>query len=142
MFQICSNFQTSKRRYFVLRTLSTLGKPRLEYYENEKKFRSNGPPKRTIYLSSCFNIARKDDTKHKFVFALYTREDVFGLICESQEELDSWLNALLNEQKNSEIFSENGEFIFYFSGSLCLYLYLTILIYFFEFVQSGLWNVY
>ncbi|XP_031565638.1 uncharacterized protein LOC116300822 [Actinia tenebrosa] len=99
--------KTLKRRYFVLRTSSKYGKTRLEYYESEKKFRSNAPPKRTIHLTSCFNIARKDDTKHKFVFALYTREDAFGLICETEEDLDCWLNALLTEKKNSESVTEN-----------------------------------
>jgi insulin receptor substrate 1 len=102
-------FQTLKRRYFVLRSSSSCGKSRLEYYESEKKFRSKAPPKRLIHLASCFNIAQKDDTRHKFVFALYTREDVFGLICESHEELKSWLDALLKEQRTNENVSGNGE---------------------------------
>ncbi|XP_032217896.2 insulin receptor substrate 1-B isoform X2 [Nematostella vectensis] len=91
-----------KKRYFVLRPISPTGKARLEYYENDKKFRAHSPPKRVIELSSCFSIAQKDDTKHKFVFVLYTREDVFGLIAESHHELTQWMDALLDEKEKNE----------------------------------------
>lgn len=75
------------------------------------------------------------------MFALYTREDAFGLICETQDDLDSWLEALLNEQRNSENFSENGEFNFsIFKKSVFAFANFNVL--FSEFVRSGLWDVY
>lgn len=101
-------FQTQKRRYFIL--WSTLnGTARLEYFENEKRFRLQSSPKRTINLASCFNIGRKDDLKNNFVFALYTRDDVFGLIAESEEEMSSWLKCLWEERNKSENRSDYGE---------------------------------
>lgn len=91
-----------------MRTISLSGRPRLEYYENEKKFRNGGVAKRSIQLASCLNIAKKDDAKHSHVFALYTREDVFGLVAEDEEELLSWLEAIQDEQSKSEQLPNNG----------------------------------
>lgn len=104
--------QTLKKRFFVLRSSPRKGKSRLEYYESEKKFRSKGPPKRVIYLASCLNIAKKEDSKHKSAFALYTREDVFGLIAESEDELNSWLKSLNIEKKKDEILNATGKLSF------------------------------
>lgn len=97
--------KTLKKRFFVLRSSPRKGKSRLEYFESEKKFRSKGPPKRVIYLASCLNIAKKEDSKHKLVFALYTREDVFGLIAESEDELNAWMKILNIEKRKDEIFN-------------------------------------
>lgn len=103
--------QTQRKRYFVLRTISLCGKPRLEYYESEKKFRSKSSPKRSIELASCLNIARKENAKHEFVFALYTREDAFGLVAETEEQLSSWLQAIQDEQTKSQQLLNNGKFL-------------------------------
>ena len=102
-------FQTQKRRYFILRSPLN-GTARLEYFESEKRFRQlQSSPKRTISLASCFNIGRKEDWKNKFVFALYTRDDVFGLIADSDEEMNAWLKCLWEERNKSEIRSDYGE---------------------------------
>ena len=65
-----------------------------------------------IYLASCLNIAKKEDSKHKSAFALYTREDVFGLIAESEDELNSWLKSLNIEKKKDEILNATGKLSF------------------------------
>ena len=57
----------------------------------KRSFAAEGQRGRTILLANCFNIAKKEDVKYKNVFALYTSEDVFGLIADSEEELTSWL---------------------------------------------------
>lgn len=102
--------QTQKKRYFVLRSSPRKGKSRLEYYESEKKFRLKGSPKRVIYLADCWNIAKKQDSKHKSVFVLYTREDAFGLIADSEDKLNAWLQSLKIEQKKDEILNATGRF--------------------------------
>ena len=62
-----------------------------------------------IYLASCLNIAKKEDSKHKLVFALYTREDVFGLIAESEDELNAWMKVMNIEKRKDEIFNASGK---------------------------------
>ncbi|XP_063793359.1 insulin receptor substrate 4 [Pseudophryne corroboree] len=98
------------KRYFVLRAHSHLGPARLEYYDNEKKFRSGQrpgggagcPPKRVIFLSQCFTVSRRADAKHKHLLALYTKDEYFAMAAESEPEQDSWYHALsqlINENK-------------------------------------------
>jgi insulin receptor substrate 1 len=53
---------------------------------------------RAISLKTCFNINQRQDTKHKHVIALYTKDDCFGLVLGSEEELKDWLKALLSLQ--------------------------------------------
>lgn len=68
---------------------------RLEYYDTEKKFRTRtSKPKRCIELKTCFNINRRQDTKHKFVLALYTKEDCFGIVFDTESLLNTWLKQL------------------------------------------------
>ncbi|KAA0717251.1 Insulin receptor substrate 1 [Triplophysa tibetana] len=66
------------RRFFVLRAASEQGPARLEYYENEKKFRSKSPvPKKAVNLDSCFNINKRADSKNKYMIVLYTRGELY-----------------------------------------------------------------
>ncbi|KAF3840712.1 hypothetical protein F7725_006574 [Dissostichus mawsoni] len=67
------------RRFFVLRAASEHGPARLEYYENEKKFRSKSPvPKKVLNLDTCFNINKRADSKNKHMIVLYTRSESFS----------------------------------------------------------------
>ncbi|XP_061074044.1 insulin receptor substrate 1-A isoform X2 [Conger conger] len=85
------------RRFFVLRTASVSGPSRLEYYENEKKWRhKSGAPKRSIPLESCFNINKRADSKNKYLVALYTKEEYFAIAADSEQEQDLWYQALLD----------------------------------------------
>uniref|UniRef100_F7B223 Insulin receptor substrate 1 n=1 Tax=Monodelphis domestica TaxID=13616 RepID=F7B223_MONDO len=85
------------KRFFVLRAASEAGGPaRLEYYENEKKWRhKSGAPKRSIPLESCFNINKRADSKNKHLVALYTRDEHFAIAADSESEQESWYQALL-----------------------------------------------
>ncbi|XP_071482720.1 uncharacterized protein [Diadema antillarum] len=91
--------KTMRKKFFVLRSESGSGPARLEYYDNEKKFRLGGEAKRTVLLSSCFNINKKSDAKHKHAIALYTKDDCFSLVAEDEESQLEWLRALLEQQR-------------------------------------------
>uniref|UniRef100_A0A803VG43 Insulin receptor substrate 1 n=1 Tax=Ficedula albicollis TaxID=59894 RepID=A0A803VG43_FICAL len=84
------------KRFFVLRAASESGPARLEYYENEKKWRhKSGAPKRSIPLESCFNINKRADSKNKHLVALYTKDEHFAIAADSEPEQESWYQALL-----------------------------------------------
>lgn len=87
--------KTQKKKFFVLRGEAPGYPACLEYYDSKKKFENRQPPKRSILLDSCFNINKRVDTKHKHVIALYTKDECFCLILESEKELDEWLKAML-----------------------------------------------
>ncbi|KAK5641019.1 hypothetical protein RI129_009566 [Pyrocoelia pectoralis] len=94
--------KTFKKKYFVLRAEGPESSARLDYYDSEKKFNNGQPPKRSIPLKTCFNINKRVDTKHKHVIALYTKDDCFCLVLESEDELEAWLKALLSLQHGEE----------------------------------------
>ena len=54
---------SSKTCRFVLFGPTTTEPARLEYWDNERKWRAKTPPKRSIVLQKCFNINRKLDTR-------------------------------------------------------------------------------
>ncbi|KAM9327248.1 insulin receptor substrate 2-A-like [Gastrophryne carolinensis] len=101
------------KRYFVLRAPSHLGPARLEYYDTEKKYRQQRPggaggaacpPKRVIFLSQCFTVSRRADAKNKHLLALYTKDEYFAMVAESEQEQDAWyqaLSQLINDNKKS-----------------------------------------
>ncbi|GFR19419.1 insulin receptor substrate 1 [Trichonephila clavata] len=72
-----------KRRFFVLHMESNYGVARLEYYSSEKKWKFGCEPRRTIELKSCLNI-------------------------ESPEELELWLNDLIEVQRTYMEVDENA----------------------------------
>ncbi|XP_055941228.1 insulin receptor substrate 1-like isoform X2 [Argiope bruennichi] len=95
---ILRKLKTMKKKYFVLRTESESGPARLEYYDNEKKFKAGSTAKRSIPIKTCFNINRKVDAKHKYAIALYTKDDCFSVVTENEQSQEDWLNALLELQ--------------------------------------------
>ncbi|XP_019883278.1 insulin receptor substrate 1 isoform X4 [Camponotus floridanus] len=90
--------KTMKKKYFVLRGEAPGYLACLEYYDTKKKFDNRQSPKRSILLHSCFNINKRGDTKHKHVIALYTKDECFCLILDTEKELDEWLEAMLRLQ--------------------------------------------
>ncbi|XP_053565997.1 insulin receptor substrate 1 [Bombina bombina] len=85
------------KRFFVLRVASESGLARLEYYENEKKWRhKSGAPKRSIPLESCFNINKRADSKNKHLVALYTKDECFAIAAECEQEQEGWYQALVD----------------------------------------------
>ncbi|CAL1297195.1 unnamed protein product [Larinioides sclopetarius] len=95
---ILRKLKTMKKKYFVLRTESESGPARLEYYDNEKKFKAGSAAKRSIPIKTCFNINRKVDAKHKYAIALYTKDDCFSVVAENEQLQEDWLNAMLELQ--------------------------------------------
>lgn len=89
------------RRFFVLRAASERGPARLEYYENEKKFRSKSPvPKKVLNLETCFNINKRADSKNKHMIVLYTRSESFAIAADCEEVQNEWYQAMLDLQCN------------------------------------------
>lgn len=89
------------RRFFVLRRNHPVEKSHisLSYYDSEKKFRANPDsssqaPRRTILLKHVWNVHHKFDAKHRFVMAIYTREEMFATICDDEESLNSWIKTI------------------------------------------------
>uniref|UniRef100_A0A4W5RUL8 Si:ch211-284e13.4 n=1 Tax=Hucho hucho TaxID=62062 RepID=A0A4W5RUL8_9TELE len=101
------------RRFFVLREASEEGPARLEYYENEKKFRSKSPiPKKALNLETCFNINKRADSKNKHMIVLYTRGESFAIAADSEDVQNEWYQAMLDLQwkcKNPEDCGSGGE---------------------------------
>ncbi|GFT14715.1 insulin receptor substrate 1 [Trichonephila clavipes] len=97
-----------KRRFFVLHMESNYGVARLEYYSSEKKWKFGCEPRRTIELKSCLNIGRKLHSKHKNAIAIYTQDDCFSIVTDSPEELELWLNDLIEVQRTYMEVDENA----------------------------------
>ncbi|XP_015219841.1 insulin receptor substrate 2 [Lepisosteus oculatus] len=90
------------KRFFVLKEQSDGFPARLEYYENEKKWKNKSAAKRVIPLDSCLNINKRADAKHKHLIALYTKDEYFAVAAENEQEQESWyivLTELMNEGK-------------------------------------------
>lgn len=128
-----------KQKYFVIfdDAPDKPGTARLEYFDNEKKFRSamaksvdNGitNPKRSIILCTCFNINRRIDIpKYKNVIGLYRKDDTFSIIMKDEKEMNEWLKQLLILQRGKELldgdqprptFGESSDKVHYASLSL------------------------
>ncbi|CAH1119453.1 unnamed protein product [Phaedon cochleariae] len=102
LLKILKKLKTSRKKWFVLRAETAESSARLEYYDSEKKFHNGQAAKRSIQLKTCFNINKRHDTKHKHVIALYTKDDCFCVVLDSEEELESWLKTLLSLQHGEE----------------------------------------
>ena len=105
-----------KNKFFVLYKETNNTAARLEYYDTEKKFIQNSEPKRVIFLKSCFNINRRFDTKHKFVLALSSRDGGFGIVLNTEDDLQKWLRNLLSIQREyvnetDQAYTSYGKFI-------------------------------
>lgn len=112
------------KRFFVLRAASHLGMSRLEYYDNEKKFRSSqrsaaaasgaaaapSSPKRVIYLYQCFTVNKRADSKNKHLIALYTKDEYFAIVAENEQEQEDWyvaVSELMSEGKKGHLDSDD-----------------------------------
>ncbi|XP_029470908.1 insulin receptor substrate 1 isoform X2 [Rhinatrema bivittatum] len=98
------------KRFFVLRTNSESGPARIEYYENEKKWRhKSGAPKRSIPLENCFNINKRADSKNKHLVALYTKDEYFAIAADSEQEQESWYQSLVDLHNRGKSHDAHGE---------------------------------
>ncbi|XP_062909800.1 insulin receptor substrate 2-like isoform X3 [Mobula hypostoma] len=82
------------KRFFVLREQSGSFPARLEYYENDKKWRNKSSAKRVISLDCCLSINKRADAKYKYLIALYTKEEYLAVAADNEQEQHSWFSAL------------------------------------------------
>lgn len=92
-------YKNGKRKFFVLRDEDQDSSPRLEYYDSEKKFNTGQMPKRSIALKTCFDITKRVDPKCRNVIALYTKDDCFCFIVDSDELFTAWMKKLIALQR-------------------------------------------
>lgn len=89
--------KSMRRRFFVLRGPGPRGPARLEYYDNEKKFRlgdGSGGPRGTIVLEEAFGVNKRADAKRRNLLVLYTRDGGLSVAADGEEEQDAWYRAI------------------------------------------------
>ncbi|XP_040271261.1 insulin receptor substrate 1-like [Bufo bufo] len=104
--------KSMRRRFFVLRGPGSRGAARLEYYENEKKFRlgdGSGGPRGTIVLEEAFGVNKRADAKRRHLLVLYTRDGGLCVSTEGEEEQDAWYQAIQELQAQARSFSSSSE---------------------------------
>ncbi|KAI1899884.1 hypothetical protein AGOR_G00066360 [Albula goreensis] len=77
---------------------------RLEYYENEKKWKNKSAAKRVIPLDSCLNINKRADAKHKHLIALYTKDEYFAVAADNEQEQENWYGVLADLMNEGKVF--------------------------------------
>ncbi|KAK2905965.1 insulin receptor substrate 2 [Channa argus] len=92
------------KRFFVLKEPSEGFPARLEYYESEKKWKNKSAAKRVIPLDSCLNINKRADAKHKYLIALYTKDEYFAVAAENEQEQESWYRALMDLMAEGKVY--------------------------------------
>ncbi|CAJ1079533.1 insulin receptor substrate 2 [Xyrichtys novacula] len=92
------------KRFFVLKEASEGFPARLEYYESEKKWKNKSAAKRVIPLDCCLNINKRADAKHKYLIALYTKDEYFAVAAENEQEQESWYRVLTDLMAEGKVY--------------------------------------
>ncbi|KAB5523401.1 hypothetical protein PHYPO_G00152160 [Pangasianodon hypophthalmus] len=92
------------RRFFVLKEQSDCLPARLEYYESEKKWKNKSAAKRVISLDSCLSINKRADAKHRYLIALYTKDEYFAVAAENENEQESWYRDLTDLMSEGKVY--------------------------------------
>ncbi|XP_074550725.1 insulin receptor substrate 2 [Halichoeres trimaculatus] len=92
------------KRFFVLKEQSEGFPARLEYYESEKKWKNKSAAKRVIPLDCCLNINKRADAKHKYLIALYTKDEYFAVAAENEQEQESWYRVLTDLMGEGKVY--------------------------------------
>ncbi|XP_075703475.1 insulin receptor substrate 1-like [Rhinoderma darwinii] len=104
--------KSMRRRFFVLRSPGSRGPARLEYYENEKKFRladGSGGPRGTVVLEEAFGVNKRTDAKRRNLLVLYTRDGGLCVSAEVEEEQEAWYRAIQELQAQARALSTPSE---------------------------------
>ncbi|XP_063786775.1 insulin receptor substrate 1-like [Pseudophryne corroboree] len=104
--------KSMRRRYFVLRSTGPRGPARLEYYENEKKFRlaeGSGGPRGAVVLEEAFGVNKRTDAKKRHLLVLYTRDGGLCVSAEGEEEQEAWFHAILELQSQVRSLSSSTD---------------------------------
>ncbi len=92
------------KRFFVLKEPSEGFPARLEYYESEKKWKNKSAAKRVVPLDCCLNINKRADAKHKYLIALYTKDEYFAVAAENEQEQESWYRVLTDLMAEGKVY--------------------------------------
>ncbi|CAN9497644.1 unnamed protein product [Ophioblennius macclurei] len=92
------------KRFFVLKEPSDGSPARLEYYESEKKWKNKSAAKRVIPLDCCLNINKRADAKHKYLIALYTKDEYFAVAADNEQEQESWYRLLTDLMAEGKVY--------------------------------------
>lgn len=92
------------KRFFVLKEPTEGFPARLEYYESEKKWKNKSAAKRVIPLDCCLNINKRADAKHKYLIALYTKDEYFAVAAENEHEQESWYRVLTDLMAEGKVY--------------------------------------
>lgn len=92
------------RRFFVLKEQSDCLPARLEYYESEKKWRNKSSARRVVSLDSCLSINKRADAKHRYLIALYTKDEYFAVAADNESEQESWYRDLTNLMNEGKVY--------------------------------------
>ncbi|XP_071372273.1 insulin receptor substrate 2 [Centroberyx affinis] len=92
------------KRFFVLKEPSEGFPARLEYYESEKKWKNKSAAKRVIPLDCCLNINKRADAKHKYLIALYTKDEYFAVAAENEQEQENWYRVLTDLMAEGKVY--------------------------------------
>ncbi|XP_073479199.1 insulin receptor substrate 1-like [Aquarana catesbeiana] len=105
--------KSMRKRYFVLRGPGPRGPARLEYYENEKKFRLadgfSGGPRGTVNLEEAFGVNKRADAKRRHLLVLYTRDGGLCVSADGEEEQEAWYQAILELQAQARSLSTSAD---------------------------------
>lgn len=104
--------KSMRKRFFVLRCPGTRGPARLEYYENEKKFRvaeGSGGPRGALNLEEAFGVNKRSDAKKRHLLVIYTRDGGLGVSADGEEEQDEWYQAILEVQAQARALSSSPD---------------------------------
>ncbi|XP_073416674.1 insulin receptor substrate 1-like isoform X2 [Dendrobates tinctorius] len=104
--------KSMRRRFFVLRGPGSRGPARMEYYENEKKFRlgdGSGGPRGTIVLEEAFGVNKRADAKRRHLLVLYTRDGGLSVSADGEEEQNAWYQAIQELQAQARALSTPSE---------------------------------
>lgn len=96
------------KRFFVLKEPSEGFPARLEYYESEKKWKNKSAAKRVIPLDCCLNINKRADAKHKYLIALYTKDEYFAVASENEQEQESWYRVLTDLMAEGKVYDSSA----------------------------------
>ncbi|XP_053321037.1 insulin receptor substrate 1-like [Spea bombifrons] len=104
--------KSMRRRFFVLRGGGSRAPARLEYYENEKKFRlveGSGGPRGTLNLEETIGVNKRADAKRKHLLVLYTRDGGLTVSAEGEEEQEEWYGAIMELLAQARCLSSSPE---------------------------------
>ncbi|XP_073510666.1 insulin receptor substrate 1-like isoform X2 [Phyllobates terribilis] len=104
--------KSMRRRFFVLRGPGSRGPARMEYYENEKKFRledGSGGPRGTVVLEEAFGVNKRADAKRRHLLVLYTRDGGLCVSADGEEEQNAWYQAIQELQAQARALSTPTE---------------------------------